>query len=255
MYYLNKFVWFLFNPAFVGVALLLVGVLLSRWRLGRLLSLLALVWFVFWTLPLTSMLLGTPLERGYLVDGAIPSVESYTNADAIVVLGGGMAVHQDPDGTYHAEMNANSDRVWMGARLFRAEKAPKIVLTSSLVDRSTIPLLRDLGVDETCIEYHEEPRNTEEEARFLATNGVRRILLVTSAWHMRRAELMFRRYAPELEIVPAPADWEYTLIKRRDDGTEGSARLLAFVPDTEALWRNAVAFKEWVGYIGYRFFR
>lgn len=254
-YYLNKLVWLLLNPAFVGAALLLWGVLLSRWRIGRLLLVLDFVWFFVWTIPATSCFLGAPLESDYLVDGAIPSVESYTNADAIVVLGGGMTVHQDPNGEYHAEMNANSDRVWMGARLFLAEKAPKIVLTSSMVDRSTVPLLRDLGVDETCIEYHEEPRNTEEEARLLATGGVRRILLVTSAWHMRRAELMFRRYAPEIEIVPAPADWEYTVIDRRASEAKGHERLLAFVPDTEAFWRNAVAFKEWIGYFGYRFLR
>lgn len=255
MYYLNKLVWLLLNPAAAGLVLLLAGLFFVRRRFGRALLVLACVWFVFWMSPLTSVLLGYPLERDYLVDGCVPSVESYTNADAIVVLGGGMGVHRDPDGAYHAEMNANSDRVWMGARLFAAEKAPKIVLTSSMVDKTTLPLLKDLGVDEECVEFHEEPRNTEEEARLLASDGVKRVLLVTSAWHMRRAEMMFRRYAPELEIVPAPADWEYTLIKRRADESEGFERLLALVPDTEAFWRNAIAFKEWVGYVGYRFFR
>ena len=255
MYYLNKLVWLLLNPAFVGMVLLVIGIVFSRRRFGRWLLALPLVWFALWMMPLTSLILGAPLEAAYLKDGAVPSVESYTNADAIVVLGGGMAVHQDPDGTCHAEMNANSDRVWMGARLFRAEKAPKIVLTSCMVDQSTVPLLRDFGIDEECVEFHEEPRNTEEEARMLATNGVKRILLVTSAWHMRRAEMMFRRYAPELEVVPAPADWEYTLMKRRAEAEEGIACFGVLLPDTEAFWRNAIIFKEWIGYLGYRCFR
>lgn len=255
MYYLNKVVWFLTNPAASGLLLLLVGLLFIRRKFGKALLVLGFLWLVVWMMPIMSIVLGVPLETGYLVNGKIPSVDSYPSADVIVVLGGGMGLHQDPDGEYHAEMNANADRVWMGAKLFRAEKAPKIVLSSKMVDRSTIPLLNDLGVDASCIEFHEEPRNTEEEARMLSTNGVKKVLLVTSAWHMRRAELMFRRYAPEIEVVPAPTDWEYTLIKRRAESEGGLGWFGAVLPDTEAFWRNVIAFKEWVGYYGYRLLR
>ena len=255
MYSLNKLVWALVNPAVIGVLMLFFGFLLSRRRLGKVLVFFSLVWFVFWMLPLTTDMIGAPLEEPYLVDGAIPSVESYTNADAIVILGGGMSFYKDPKGVYTAEMNANADRVWMGAKLFKAEKAPKIVLTSKYVAESTVPLLKEMDVDEACIEIHEGPRNTEEEARQLATNGVKSVLLVTSAWHMRRAELMFRRYAPEITVIPAPTDWEFSIRKRSWDDESGFGYLKRYQPEAESLWRNTVAFKEWLGYLGYRLFR
>ena len=255
MYLLNKLVWALANPAVVGVLTLLAGFLLSRRNLGRLLVFLSLAWFVFWMLPATTDMIGAPLEEPYLVDGAIPSVESYTNADAVVVLGGGMSFYRDPKGVYTAEMNANADRVWMGAKLLKAEKAPKIVLTSKHVAETTVPLLKEMGVDESRIEIHEGPRNTEEEARLLATNGVKSVLLVTSAWHMRRSELMFRRYAPEITVIPAPADWEFTIRKRSWDDESGFVCLKRYQPEAESFWRNTVAFKEWFGYLGYRIFR
>lgn len=255
MYALNKLVWALVNPAVIGVLMLFFGFLLSRRRLGKVLVFFSLVWFVFWTLPATTDTIGAPLEELYLVDGAIPSVESYTNADAIVILGGGMSFYKDPKGVYTAEMNANADRVWMGAKLFKAEKAPKIVLTSKYVAESTVPLLKEMDVDEACIEIHEGPRNTEEEARQLATNGVKSVLLVTSAWHMRRAELMFRRYAPEITVIPAPTDWEFSIRKRSWDDEHGFGYLKRYQPEAESLWRNTVAFKEWLGYLGYRLFR
>lgn len=255
MYALNKLVWALVNPAVIGVLMLFFGFLLSRRRLGKVLVFFSLVWFVFWTLPATTDTIGAPLEELYLVDGAIPSVESYTNADAIVILGGGMSFYKDPKGVYTAEMNANADRVWMGAKLFKAEKAPKIVLTSKYVAESTVPLLKEMDVDEACIEIHEGPRNTEEEARQLATNGVKSVLLVTSAWHMRRAELMFRRYAPEITVIPAPTDWEFSIRKRSWDDESGFGYLKRYQPEAESLWRNTVAFKEWLGYLGYRLFR
>ena len=255
MYSLNKFVWAMVNPAVIGVLMLLCGFLLSRRNIGRVMVFLSLAWFVFWMLPATTDMIGAPLEEPYLVEGAIPSVESYTNADAIVVLGGGMSFYRDPKGVYTAEMNANADRVWMGAKLFKAEKAPKIVLTSKHVAESTVPLLKEMGVDESCVEIHEGPRNTEEEARLLATNGVKSVLLVTSAWHMRRSELMFRRYAPEIMVVPAPTDWEFSIRRRSWDDENGFGSLKRYQPESEAFWRNTVAFKEWLGFLGYRVFR
>ena len=65
MYYLNKLVWLLLNPAAAGLVLLLAGLLFVRRRFGRALLVLACVWFVFWMSPLTSVL-GTvfsPLQK------------------------------------------------------------------------------------------------------------------------------------------------------------------------------------------------
>ena len=76
-----------------------------------------------------------------------------------------------------------------------------------------------------------------------------RVLLVTSAWHMRRSVLMYRKYAPNLEIIPAAADYEATVI---------TGRPFAFKdiwPDSNMLFANSYIFKEYLGYWGYRLLR
>ena len=76
-----------------------------------------------------------------------------------------------------------------------------------------------------------------------------RVLLVTSAWHMRRSVLMYRKYAPNLEIIPAAADYEATVI---------TGRPFAFKdiwPDSNMLFANSYIFKEYIGYWGYRLLR
>ena len=76
-----------------------------------------------------------------------------------------------------------------------------------------------------------------------------KLLLVTSAWHMKRARLMFEKYAPEIEVVCAPADFEQTMM------ADNFFSPKAILPDVNALYLNSVAFHEWVGIIGYRVFR
>ena len=74
-------------------------------------------------------------------------------------------------------------------------------------------------------------------------------MLVTSAWHMKRARLMFKKYAPEIEVVCAPADFENTFT------AEKTPLLKMLLPDPNVFMLNSVAFHEWVGIVGYRVFR
>ena len=120
-----------------------------------------------------------------------------------------------------------------------------------------MPLLRDLGVPESAIVVENKARNTEENARFVENileprntqNTRKRVLLVTSAWHMRRSVLMYRKYAPSLEIIPAAADYEATV------NTSHPFCFKDIWPDTNALFANSYIFKEYLGYWGYRLFR
>ena len=76
-----------------------------------------------------------------------------------------------------------------------------------------------------------------------------RVLLVTSAWHMRRSVLMYRKYASSLEIIPAAADYEATVLTKHPFGFKD------IWPDVEMLSRNSSSFKEHLGYLGYRLIR
>ena len=103
-------------------------------------------------------------------------------------------------------------------------------------------------------------RNTEENAKYTETllrdrlnlkdgDAKPKILLVTSAWHMRRSLLMFSRYAPNLDVIPAPTDYEMVAYLRP------GISIWNFLPGAEPLFRNSYLWKEIVGYWGYRWFR
>ena len=149
----------------------------------------------------------------------------------------------------YAEMWSGADRVWQAARLYRAGKAPKVIATSGRVVETTFPLLRDFGLPEEAMMKVDDARNTEEEAKSIDRMGIKRILLVTSAWHMKRARLMFEKYAPSVEVVCAPADFENSIVAARPFSFTN------FLPDPGAFMGNSVALHEWVGIVGYKLFR
>ena len=76
-----------------------------------------------------------------------------------------------------------------------------------------------------------------------------RVLLVTSAWHMKRARLMFEKYATEIEVVCAPTDFENTYMAGK------TTLFKMLLPDPNVFYLNFTAFHEWVGIAGYKVFR
>lgn len=214
----------------------------SRWFL-----ICSCLWIWLWSTPLMSWLVGSSLEREFLVEGKVPTIESIPKAEAIVLLGGGMG--GDTNICEYAEMWTSADRVWQAARLYKAGKAPKIYASGGHVEMTTSGLLQDLGVPREAIVFLEDPRNTEEEAKAAAGRDEKKVLLVTSAWHMKRAKLMFEKYAPEVEAIPAPADWEATYKGARMDWWS------VLLPRSENLMWNEVWFHEWLGIIGYKWLR
>jgi len=220
------------------------------------------------------------LEREFLVEGKVPAVESFPEADAIVLLGGSMGIETNMSS--YAEMSTSADRVWQAVRLYKAEKADKIIATGDYAKDTTLPLLKEFGVGEDAVSFL-DARTTEEEAKGIRElfsrverveerGGAReleprntlntrkvlggrtegdevKILLVTSAWHMKRARLMFKKYAPDIGVVCAPADFENTFM------AEKTPLFKMLLPDPNVFMLNSVAFHECVGIVGYRVFR
>ena len=279
MYVLNKLVGFLLSPLGITLLLLSIGLVLffrrcRRTALGFCCT--AFVWLLIWSLPGLTQILGLYLEEAYPPQ----RVEEMPQADAIVLLGGGMSAN--PRKSPYPEMHLAADRVWHAARLYKAGKAPIIIPTGSGDCESTEPLLRDLGVPQSAIVGEYEARNTEENAKFvecllrervescrlnvesyelnvesqsnnsnnqtIQQSNKPRILLVTSAWHMRRAVLMYQKYAPGLEIIPAATDHE-------EIAADYPWQFWQHLPSGQALGRNSELAKELVGYWGYRLLR
>lgn len=254
MYLLNKIVGGCLNPLVIGLVLIVAGglCLWRSWRktgFGLLIG--AVVWLWLWSTPMTYRWMGGALESEWPVVKA----EDAPTADAIVLLGGGMGSNTN---VYpYAEMWNGADRVWHAARLYKAGKAPIVIPTGAGEKESSVPLLLDLGVPEGAIRVEPKARNTEENAMFVekileprnTQNTRKRVLLVTSAWHMRRSVLMYRKYAPSLEIIPAAADYEATVQTGRPFS------LKDLWPDATMFYTNSYILKEYIGYWGYRLFR
>lgn len=250
MYYLNKIVWFFLNPLVAPLLAAAAGLAFAfrgrrrRYRLGGFaVALLALTVLYFAATPLAVRLLGVPLERPYLKTQA---VETLPVADAIVLLGGGVGYAGE---FAYPELFEAADRVWHAARLYRAGKAPRVVVSGSNDLKAAVPLLVDLGVPREAMVVDNRSRNTYENSRFterLLSEGrdaalpPPTVLVVTSAWHMPRALGNFSRTS--LKVTPAATDFKasYVIAGCRHwwDYLLPSADTLAAV--------NYLA-KEWVG--------
>ena len=107
-------------------------------------------------------------------------------------------------------------------------------------------LLEALGVPEDAIALERDSRNTRQNAVFtekLAVGrGIGRVLLVTSHWHLRRAEAAFRRVG--MEVIPVATDY--------GESTSDKPGIFMFIPRTGTLKFNSVLFKEYLGYLVYR---
>ena len=271
MYYVNKIVGWVLSPMgilFLGLAFAWAARAASlkfkasrfgihRWIVGLT---LAFTWLM--GCGITIRLIGVPLEADEIDLMTLPK------ADAIVLLGGGMGVHAKCG---RPEMFSGADRVWAAAQLYRASKAPIVFVTGTNNLATTSGLLADFGVPTNVLRSVNGARNTEEEARGIVrlfdcsdcligksqNGGIeqsnnqndRTILLVTSAWHMKRAKMMFEKYAPGLEVIAAPTDYEM------HGAAEEPIEFGDFLPNAEALVRNGYALKEWVARVGYALLR
>ncbi|HWH70654.1 MAG TPA: YdcF family protein, partial [Candidatus Sulfotelmatobacter sp.] len=146
-------------------------------------------------------------------------------ADVIVVLGGG-----------------GGDRAKRAAELFLAGAAPRILVSGDGDTESNRRLLIRQGVPAAAIQVEPNSMNTQQNATFSAPllrragrdvvhsvpdiasgTGARRVIVVTSWYHSRRALQCFRHYVPGIQFYSRPSYYGY----RRSDWTrEGIGRTI-----------------------------
>lgn len=177
------------------------------------------------------------------------SVETAEHADAIVILGGGSYFHA-PE--YAGQDTVNGQtllRLRYGAKLQRETGKPILVTGGkplgnqfSEAQQMRTALEQDFHVPARWTEDTSD--NTFENAqysfRILQQAGVRRIYLVTHAWHMPRAAGIFRQAG--FEVVEAPT--AFTTRYRTD--------LLTFLPRAESLRDSKIFVHEVIGLFWYR---
>lgn len=82
----------------------------------------------------------------------------------------------------------------------------------------------------------------QEVLDLLANRDIDQVLLVTSAFHMRRAQATF--HASGIRVIPAVTDHEVL--------TGQKLTPLDFLPDVKALMNSSIALKEYLGLWVYR---
>jgi uncharacterized SAM-binding protein YcdF (DUF218 family)/glycosyltransferase involved in cell wall biosynthesis len=127
-------------------------------------------------------------------------------ADAIVVFAGGVGESGKAGG-------GAQERVKQAVDLYHAGFARHIVFSTGYVfsfrEAEVLKAVAEAnGVPATAIVLEEEATNTyenvERSRRILDAHGWRRVLLVSSPYHMRRALLTWRKVAPGIEVIPTP---------------------------------------------------
>ncbi len=136
--------------------------------------------------------LGLILIGGFLFATQILSVESNPGkADVLVVLGGGA-----------------KERAARAADLFNEGAAERIIVSGIGDTEENRDVLVSKGVPVSAIELETKSKSTKENAEYsvplLRRLGARRVIVVTSWYHSRRALHCFQRYAPEMEFISLP---------------------------------------------------
>jgi uncharacterized SAM-binding protein YcdF (DUF218 family) len=172
-------------------------------------------------------------------------------ADAIVVLGSGRE-RGDPAWGSDQPTGVGLERQRYAARLAKASGLP--ILTSGGLHYGTPPteaalmaesLLNDFDVK---VRWQEgRSRTTWENAQFTAQvlepQGVKRIVLVTQAWHMQRAVWSFEQAG--FTVVPAPVGFL---------GVDNARPLGGWMPEFKSIWQSGQLLNEAVGLVGYKLF-
>lgn len=194
------------------------------------------------SMPLTGTFL---LQRWETPPG---EVEQATAAQAIVVLGGGKYA-QAPEYGGDTVSTMGLVRLRYAAVLHRRTSLPVLISggspEGSPVDEAQAMrqvLEQDFAVP---VRWREGgSANTLENARLthrvLQAEGIRRICLVTHAWHMPRARLAFEHAGFEVIAAPTAHATRYRLT------------VLDLLPDPAALRDSALFFHEVIGTVWYR---
>ncbi len=243
---LTKLLSLLVYPLSLSLLLVLLAILLMRWRrLAVSLLVVAFAWLYVCSTALFADLLMTQLEDDYRPK----AMSVLPKADAIVVLGG--ATRGDTHWSSMADLHTAADRITHGLALYKAGKAPLVLITggSTTGSRPEAEQIGDylelMGLPSSALLLERQSLDTQQNAAYsrvlLQGRGANKILLVTSAYHMGRAVPLFERAG--FEVIPAPTDYQRLV---------GKPPVPPWLPTVDDLGRSTAAIKELVGFVYYR---
>ncbi|MFW6257042.1 MAG: YdcF family protein [Bacillota bacterium] len=249
----------LLSPLFVLLVVLIPGLIYtysragtsiykSSKRLNRIIMLMLIfsLLVAILSLPFVSSRLAYLIERDYF---DFPE-KAIKDVDVITVLSGGDM--EAPGVKYDLVGYTTSLRVMRGVKTFKESDAGLLVMQGWPDDREykqMTGLMRELavemGISGEQIKEESYSRNTfQHPLKLKEKTGIdadSSVAVVTSAWHLKRAEIEYSLYFSE--VVPVPADF-YTFTEK------GGIR--DFLPQLEALQISTAVIQEYIGIIWYK---
>lgn len=170
-------------------------------------------------------------------------------ADAIVILGAGREQNDPGWGRTDQPGLMALERLRYAARLARTSGLP-LAATGGL-HYGQPPSEAALMADAMRLDYGLEIRWLEEQSRttwenavlsaeLLQPQGVRRVVLVTQAWHMQRARWSFEQAG--FEVITAPMGYLSAGYERPLGG---------WLPESRAIWQSSQLLNEAIGLLAY----
>lgn len=231
------------SPLGIVIFLLVVGVVLRLYRT----IIFAILLLLFSSLPLTAHTIWHALES----KNPPKKHKDVGYHQAVVVLSGGVKAHQIGSNIF-VEWS-DPDRFFAGLNAVKSKKVEKVIFTRGNVPWSNSisegEVMKkagiDFGISSDKILLTTNVSNTAEEAVavkvLIQSEGIKSILLVTSSFHMPRAELLFRQQGIDLETFP---------VDFRAFGEH--INWLHFFPSAAGFYQTSQGIREYIGRAYYR---
>lgn len=242
MIYLHKLLPLIVSPLGLVIFLIILGVAFRRWIM------IVISCFVFLTsaLPVTAHLIWQGLEQEY----PPKNMDRLGSYDAVVVLSGMLSGFKYK-GTFRSEW-ADPDRFFAGVEVLKSGKASTLIFTKGSLPWENLPsegeLLKkkaiEMGVNKAQIMLSNSVSNTADEAlavkEVMEQNGINKILLVTSSFHMPRAKFLFDRQGIDSDAFPV----DFKAVGRE-------FTWLSFLPTASGFALTSGGIREYIGRLYY----
>ena len=245
----------IFSPVFFLLLILLIYLLLvlkKKKMAGILIFFFFISFYLLSTWPGEYLLVRT-LEDDYSPYSFEQLSKEVTGDMVMVILSGGMVLGSPVAGDEGVEIGKTTlARLYGGYKIYQKLGCDICLSGGNSPGRSNeLPIAKVMqdvllswGIDKEKIIMEDSSKTTLENAEYslkkLEEKGYQKIILVTSALHMRRSVQCFER--GDFEIIPAPVDYIF--------GKE-PLNILDFLPNAGALSNNFYAIHEWIGLVYY----
>ncbi len=177
-------------------------------------------------------------------------ISAIDSADAIVVLSGMLEINEVGDSTYIEW--GDPDRFFGGIALLKAGKAQKLVFTGGKMPwdkakKTEGEVLKEYAISNGILSekifVSKDVENTADEAVAVKEliSPCKRIILVTSAYHMYRAKRLFEKQG--FEVIPYKVDYKAS--------RNNTTTLIDFLPSAINLELTEIGIREIIGRIYY----